>query len=275
MGQHRSKTDTKLDDARATSTPRDPAEDCASPTTMDSEAAWARDAVTFRLTAERKRALRSLSKHEEEMRSPTAALDLAIEWAIASRALEGDAGQAIHPAHPQTALLVDELRDTVRVLTDAAQDWSEVRAQLARVAADCAELRSAIASASMLADGVAVDGARAPMPLRAWLDGQAGPGTTWLVAKARWVSKRAIDAGMAIWEFEARELGRDGQSPAPRNEVHRVELGPARVDGPLARLERDGGCVISCARSGQGWTLSLRPALNGGKLGEAFAELSI
>ncbi|CAH0229019.1 hypothetical protein SRABI118_02418 [Massilia sp. Bi118] len=240
-----------------------------------SDAAWTRDAVTFRLTEQRKRELRALSHDGGELPSPTAALDQAIELAIAARAREADHQPVAGRDEPDIAALADELRDAARALAGAASGWQEIRAQLARVAADCAELRAAIASAAMLADGVPVGETDAPAPLREWLERQAGPATAWLVVKASWLGKRPASAGLSTWEFEARELGRDGQGHASQAESCRVLLGPAPADGPLARLDRDGGCVLSCARNGQGWRVSLRCALEGGKLGEAFAELSI
>lgn len=239
------------------------------------DAAWTRDAVTFRLTEQRKRGLRALSQDGGELPSPTAALDQAIEMAIAARAREADHQPVAGRDEPDIAALADELRDAARALAGAASGWQEIRAQLARVAADCAELRAAIASAAMLADGVPVGETDAPAPLRAWLDRQAGPATAWLVVKASWVGKRPASAGLATWELEARELGRYGRGPASPSGSCQVSLGPAPADGPLARLDRDGGCVLSCARSGKGWRVSLRCALEGGKLGEAFAELSI
>jgi len=240
-----------------------------------SDAAWTRDAVTFRLTEQRKRGLRALSHDGGELPSPTAALDQAIELAIAARAREADHQPVAHRDEPDIAALADELRDASRAFAGAANGWQEIRAQLARVAADCAELRAAIVSAAMLADGVPVGETDAPTPFRAWLDRRAGPATAWLVVKASWLGKRPASAGLATWELEARELGRDGRGHASPSESCQVSLGPALADGPLARLDRDGGCVLSCARNGQGWRVSLRCALEGGKLGEAFAELSI
>jgi hypothetical protein len=240
-----------------------------------SGAAWTRDAVTFRLTEQRKRGLRALSHDGGELPSPTAALDQAIELAIAARAREADHQPVAGRDESDIAALADELRDAARALAGAASGWQEIRSHLARVAADCAELRAAIASAAMLADGVPVGETDAPTPLRAWLDRQAGPETAWFVVKACWLGKRPASAGLSTWELEARELGRDGRGPASLAESCRVSLGPAPADGPLARLDRDGGCILSCARNGQGWRVSLRCALEGGKLGEAFAELSI
>lgn len=242
---------------------------------VDDDAMWTREAVTFRLTKQRKRELRALSQEGSEWPSPTAALDQAIELAIAARAHEADRQPVTRRDEPGLVELVDELRDATRAFAGAANEWGEIRAQLARVAADCAELRAAIASAAMLGDSVPVSETDAPAPLRAWLDRQAGPATAWLVVKASWLGKRSARAGLAVWEFEARELGRDGRGPASQPESCRVSLGPAPTDGPLARTEPDGGCVLLCARNGQGWTLSLRRSLDGYKVGETFAELSI
>lgn len=51
---------------------------------------WEREAVTLRLTDERKRALRSLLHGDDAMRSPTSTLDLAIERAAAVQAFRED-----------------------------------------------------------------------------------------------------------------------------------------------------------------------------------------
>lgn len=275
MGHNRGKTDGKRGAAHDVQNTLKSTEAHAHSAATGCNATWSRDAVTFRLTAERKRALRGLSNDDEAMLSPTASLDLAIELAAIGRAVETDPRQTVQSGQSETVLFASELRDAIRVFANATDEWASIRAQLSRVAADCSELRSAVASASMLADGVVVSDARSPLPLRAWLDAQANPETTWLVVKAQWIGKRPVDAGTAIWELEARELGRNGQGKALRNEPHRVELGPARSAGPLSRLDQDGGCVISCVRSGQGWTLSLRPALEGGKLGDNFTELEV
>lgn len=229
---------------------------------------WEREAVTFRLSAERKLALRSLLHGDDAMLSPTSALDLAIERAVATQASSVDCDSEKDGLAPAPSVTSDELRETLRAVADAAAEWSGARAHLARVASDCAELRSAIAAASVLSDGVPVD--EAPLPIRAWLD-QSGA-TSWIVAKARWLATRPTSPGMAAWTLELRELGRDGGAPSLLGE-EAVEVGPAPVGGPLSRLGRDGVCVVSCTRAGEGWALSLRHTLDDGKLGDCFAEL--
>jgi hypothetical protein len=231
---------------------------------------WEREAVTFRLTDERKRALRSLLHGADAALSPTSALDLAIERAVAALARGANLDGEKELLANVPSITSDELRDTLRAVAEAAAEWSGARSHLARVAADCAELRSAIAAASVLSDGVPVD--ETPRPIRAWLD-QAGA-TSWIVAKARWLATRSANPGMAAWTLELRELGRDGGAPALLG-ADAVELGPAPAGGPLSRLGRDGGCVVSCARAGAGWARSLRPTLEGGKLGDPFAELVV
>jgi hypothetical protein len=216
---------------------------------------WEREAVTFRLTDERKRALRSLLHGDDAALSPTSALDLAIERAVAALARGANLDSEKDLLATVPSITSDELRETLHAVAEAAAEWSGARAHLARVAADCAELRSAIAAASVLSDGVPVD--EAPRPV-----------------KARWLATRSANPGMAAWTLELRELGRDGGAPALLGEAA-VELGPAPAGGPLLRLGRDGGCVLSCARAGEGWALSLRPTLEGGKLGDPFAELVV
>jgi hypothetical protein len=233
--------------------------------------AWGRDAVTFRLTEDRKRALRALSPDDASL-SPTSALDLAIERAVAREAF--DIGQADRqaPLESESPATSSELRETLRAVAEAAREWAGARAHLARVADDCADLRAAIEAASASSEGAGMGESDSPLPIRAWLDRAAAP--SWLVAQARWVGTRPAGNGMALWTLELRELGR-GENLPTRPDVFAVELGPADAGGPLSRLDRDDGCVISCSRAGEGWALSLRPALEGGRLGAPFAELAV
>lgn len=227
-------------------------------------AGWDRDAVTYRLTPTRKSRLLALVGDDQG--SPTDALDAAIERATAASM---DEGQEQSDAEVTKALA--DLRDQIHALAVAAQAWGGVQEKLELVAVDCAELRHAISSAAALADGVALDIGE---PVAAWL-GRADPALAWIVCKLRWLGKRSAGSGMALWDVELRELGRAGALRARESDAFRIALGPALATGPLARLESMQAAVLCCARSDRGWTLSLRSALEDGKLGEPFAELSI
>lgn len=258
------------DAKRASPTPFEPLAKQSVPAASRLVDPWEREAVTFRLTDERKRALRSLLHGDDAALSPTSVLDLAIERAVATQASSVDRDSEKDGLVPAASVTSDELRKTLRAVAEAAAEWSGARAHLARVAVDCAELRSAIGAASALSDGIPVD--EAPRPIKAWLE-QAGA-TSWIVAKARWLATRPASPGMATWTLELREVGRDCGGPAVLG-AEAVELGPAPAGGTLSGLGRDGGCVVSCTRAGEGWALSLRPTLEGGKLGDPFAELVV
>lgn len=230
---------------------------------------WERQAVTFRLTDERKRALRALSGGEESI-SPTSALDLAIELAVSRQACDRESGS--QPSAECGPIAQRELRELRQAAKAAASEWAGARALLTSVAADCAELRSAIAEASAPSEHARFDEPGAPRPIREWLDQAAA--SSWLVARARWIGTRPAGQGTAVWTLEVRELGRDGAQPA-RIALSVVELGPAAAGGPISRLNRDGCCVLSCSRASDGWTLSLRQIVEAGKLGEPFAELLV
>jgi len=275
MGENRRKVSEKRDVTHAAQKAIKLAENRSSPTAVDSEAAWARGAVTFRLTAERKRALRSLSKHEEETRAPTAALDLAIELAIAGRALDDVAAQTVRPSSPEAALLVDELREAVRVFTNDAQDWSDVRAQLTRVVADCAELRSTIASAAMLGDGLPVTAPTATTFLKSWLDREADPARAWILAKAKWIAKRSAGPALAEWEFEIHLIDDRRASSLPESPAAIVVVGPAPSHASLSTLELAETSVLVCSRSGKGWSIEARAICGDGKLGEVLVKLTL
>jgi hypothetical protein len=228
-------------------------------------AGWERDAVTYRLTPKRKSALLALLGDAQA--SPTDALDAAIERANAAKLDEGREGP-----DAAVARTLGELHGQIRALVAAAEEWTGVREKLALIAADCAEMRHAIAAAATLTDGVAVDAAFEPIAV--WL-GRADPELQWMVCKLRWLGKRPTGAGMALWDVELRELSRAGAAGPSKGDTFRVALGPALAAGPFARLDGVEAAVLFCSRSDRGWTLSLRSALKDGKLGEPFAELSI
>lgn len=234
---------------------------------------WSRPAVTFRLTDERKRALRDLLDGADAMASPTAALDMAIELATAGRNL-GEAEVEDLPSNTEIAKLLDSLRAQLQALARAVEEWGEaqtlpLRPAVAPVEPNHAGARSKGRLARIGGDNI--DSA----PIGAWLEADVSSSTTWLVAQIRWLGKRPAGGGAALWDVELRELGRSGALTTKRDEAIYVALGPAHANGPLARLEGGSSGVLSCARSGGGWALSLRTTLEDGKLGEPFAEISI
>lgn len=234
---------------------------------------WSRPAVTFRLTDERKRALRDLLDGADAMASPTAALDMAIELATAGRNL-GDAEVEDLPSNTEIAKMLDSLRAQIQALARAVDEWGEARTLPLRPAVAPIEPNHAGARSKGRLARIGDDDIN-PVPISAWLDAEMSPSTTWLVARIRWLGKRPAGGGAALWDVELRELSRSNGLPERINETVQVALGPEHVNGPLARLEGDSSAVLSCARSGEGWALSLRAMLEDGKLGESFAQMSI
>lgn len=255
--------------------PYAPAVDSAS-WLADIEAAWAREAVTLRLTVERKRKLRALFDHGEENLSPTGALDLAIERAIVASILEPDDETRCSPER-DVPPLVDELRNATQVFASASEDWASIRAQLAGVAADCAELRSAISSAAMLRDGVPAIELDAPMPLESWLDRQAEPWRAWVLAKARWIAKRSagLASKAAMWEFEIQRVDDSGGSKQPQPSPTTVYVGPAPNHAPISQIEMGEVLILVCSRSREGWAISARAIHDGAKVGEVLATFTL
>ena len=234
---------------------------------------WSRPAVTFRLTDDRKRALRDLLDGADAMASPTEALDLAIELATAGHNL-GEVEVEDLPFNTEIARMLDGLRAQIQALAGAVEESGGAQAGLSRAEVEWAESNYAEArSKGRLAriGGDNIDSA----PIGAWLEADVSSSTTWLVAQIRWLGKRPAGGGAALWDVELRELGRSGALSARSNETVYVALGPAPANGPLARLESGSTDVLSCARSGGGWALSLRTTFEDGKLGEPFAEISI
>lgn len=234
------------------------------PRAPQSALGWNREAVTYRLTPTRKRGLLKLLGDCQA--SPTDALDMAIERAAAAKldaTLDGP-GHAIAPT-------LNSLRDQICALTAAAEEWAGVREALALVAEDCAQMRRAVASAAVLADGVVVNGVES---ISDWLS-QTPRELQWIVFKLRWLAKRPDGAGTALWDVELREFGRAGAQRPRASAPFRATLGPCLVHGPVARLESIDAAILCCARSGHGWALTLRSSLEDGKLGEQFAELLV
>lgn len=242
---------------------------CSPTTTAPATDGWSRPAVTFRLTDERKRALRDLLDGADAMASPTAALDMAIELATAGRNL-GEAEVEDLPSNTEIAKMLDSLRAQLQALARSVEDWGGAQTGLSRAKTAWAELNHANAGLARIGGGD-IDCA----PIAAWLDAEVSPSTTWLVAKILWMRKRPAGAGAALWDVELRELGRSGALPMRRDEADHVALGPAPANGALVGLESGAEAILSCARASDGWTLSLRFALDDGKLGEPFAELSV
>lgn len=242
----------------------------------DIEAAWAREAVTLRLTVERKRKLRALFDHGEENLSPTGALDLAIERAIVASILEPDDETRCSPER-DVSPLVDELWNATQVFASASEDWANIRAQLAGIAADCAELRSAISSAAMARDGVPTSELDAPMPLKCWLDRQAHPGRAWVLAKARWIAKRSagLDSKAAMWEFEIQLVDDSGVSKQPQPPLAKVYVEPAPSHALFSQIELGEVLVLVCSRSGGGWAISARAIHDGAKVGQVLATFTL
>jgi len=241
------------------------------------EAAWMREAVTLRLTAERKRKLRALFDHGKGKLSPTGALDLAIERAIVASVLEQDDDRAQHSPEREVSSIIDELRSATQVLASASGDWADIRAQLARVAADCAELRSAISSAAMLCDGVPVEERDAPMHLKSWLARQADPGRAWVLAKARWIAKKSagLASKAATWEFEIQLIDDSGVSKQPKPPATTVFVGPAPSHALLSQIDLGEALILVCSRTGEGWAISARAIHDGAKVGEVLATFML
>lgn len=229
-------------------------------------AGWSREAVTFRLTPKRKRALLAALGEDRARASPTGALDRAIEIALSIRERE---------ARPIDALVGDEfvdrleaLRAETHALSASTEKWEGINELLARVAAECAGLRQAIASSSILTDGVPVPQDSEIAPIKSWLD-QLGSDVAWAVFRARWIGKRPEADGLASWDVELRMLRSSDHVPAP---AVFAKLGPDRPDGPWAAMEPLPECLLSCERSEGAWRLALRPLLSQGKLGAPFAQ---
>jgi hypothetical protein len=246
---------------------------CSLTTTAPATDGWSRPAVTFRLTDERKRALRDLLDAPDVLASPTAALDMAIELATAGRNL-GEAEVEDLPSNTEIAKMLDSLRAQIQALARAVEEWGEARTLPLRPAVAPIETNHAGARSKGRLARIGDDDIN-PVPISAWLDAEVSPSTTWLVAKILWIRKRPAGGGAALWDVELRELGRSGALTTQKDEAIHVALGPAPANGPLTRLEGGSTDVLSCARSGGGWALSLRTTFEDGKLGEPFAEISI
>jgi len=226
---------------------------------------WNREAVTFRLTPKRKGDLLAV-RGDDANASPTEALDLAIDIALSCRGREEQDANAL--GGEEVASQLEALRHETRSLSASVESWAGANELLARVAADCAELRHAIASASLLADGLRVADDGASAPIKSLLD-KLGDATAWAAFKAHWVGKRPSGPGLACWNVELRELRGAHEE---RGLVSSATLGPDWADGPMAGLETRPECVLTCSRSESGWALELRPVLAQGKLGAPFAQ---
>jgi hypothetical protein len=237
---------------------------------------WSRQAVTFRLTTKRKRGLRALLPDTDEDASPTEALDLAIELALAGKTLGQKDNESEQASNEEIASALDDLRMQTHALASAVGEWAGARMELAQIATECAELRRVLvlARANGPSERVAFD-QRHPIPIKTWLDREVDASSSWLVAKISWINKQPAGAQMAVWEVELRELRRSNSAVARSTEAVRVVLGSALASGPLAGLDSCQGAVLSCARSSDGWALSLRSVLEDGSLGESFAQLLI
>jgi len=189
--------------------------------------------------------------------------------ALTSR--EQEARKAGELGGEQIADRLEALRLETRALSAAIENWGGANELLARVAADCAELRHAIASSSILTDGLRISHDREIAPIKSMLD-QLGDDVAWAVFKARWIGKSPAPRGMAFWDVEARLLRAAGDTPA---DLAFAKLGPGKPDGPWAAMESLPECVLSCERSQTSWALALRPLLSQGKLGEPFAQWSV
>jgi len=243
------------------------------------DAAWTREAVTLRLTAERKRKLRALFDDREDKLSPTGALDLAIERAFGAGNLEQDDDDQ-RSQERELLPLVDELRSAIQVFASASEDWADIRAQLAHVSADCAELRSAISSAAMLRDVLPVNEQGAPIPLKSWLGRQPDPGRAWLLAKAKWIAKKSAGfaSKTATWEFEIQLFDGSGVSKQRQPSPTTVYVGSASSHALHAlhsRIELGEELILVCSRSGEGWAISARAILDGAKVGEVLATFTL
>lgn len=239
-----------------------------------SPASWTRPAVTLRLTEKRKRGLASLLGEANALASPTEALDLAIELAAINLDRDREFDECEQPSASGCAEAFDRLRTQTYPLGNAFEDWNSAWTQLARVAAECAELRAVIANCTTPAGPFFVNSAP-PIALRSWLDMDVNSSTAWLVAKIHWMGKQPAGGGMSIWDVELRELKRGPAAHEPKPRVARVVIGPASTVGPLSNIECVGTSILLCVRIAGGWTLSLRSSGEDGKLGEPFAELSI
>lgn len=231
-------------------------------------AAWNREAVTFRLTPKRKRALLAALGEDGASVSPTEALDRAIEIALSIRESEASlnvlGGEAI-------ADRLEALRVETCALSASFEKWEGANELLARVAADCAELRHAIASSSILTDGLPLSRESGIALIKSLLD-RLGGDVSWAVFRARWIGKSPAPCGMAFWEVELRLLRATGDIPTS---VVFAKLGPDKPDGPWAAMEKLPECVLSCERLESAWRLALRPLLSQGKLGEPFAQSNV
>jgi hypothetical protein len=242
-------------------------------TTAPATDGWSRPAVTFRLTADRKRALRDLLDGADAMASPTGALDMAIELAAAARDFGSVETQEPAP-HSEIVTMLDSLRMQVQSLASAVEDWSARETRMSTI--DVERVAKHDANEAHNAHAPRLSGeAISPTPIGAWLDAEAALSTNWLVAKIHWLGKRPAGSGTALWHVEMRELGRSGAFSIQKDKVVHISLGPAPSIGPLSRLENEAGAILSCARSSVGWTLSLRVASDEGKLGEPFLAWSI
>lgn len=273
MPQNASKAQEKRTSLVPAAAPTPARTDTASPTSADRDAAWTRQAVTFRLTPERKSALRALSRDDEGLLLPTAALDLAIELATMDRALASDDRRATQPESANVSLLADELRDAARVVAGAAEDWPDIRSQLARVAADCGALRAAVSSAALLSDGVGLGDVKANLSLKDWLDRETSPARAWILAKATWTSKKSAGRGLATWEFDIRLIAPSQASSGRPPSM--VFLGPSPTHGSESKIELSEALVLACSRCRAGWKIEVRSTCDDGKLSEIIATLTL
>ncbi len=244
-------------------------------------AGWERTAVTLRLTPARKKALLALRPAGEPGEAPTAALDRAIELAAASL-LEVEPAKAGPTPQPsaradELARLGDALRSLAEEVHAARRDWMRAASALPAIAADLSSLRRSITAAARLGEieSTDEDNFDAAIPILAWLEHEAAPACSWIVAQARFLRTRGASSGWMALELEARIVGGEAlpQRVAARDSL--IAVGPARAGSPAFALGQSESMVLTCRRTVQGWAIAARICDVAGKLGEEFTTFDI
>jgi hypothetical protein len=249
----------------------------SAPRPIPAKVEWERDQLSVRLTATRRERLQRVASLMPLGATPGAAIDRAIELALAA---------ALDPTGPSAAsrdaigARLDEFEE--RFERSERQQATSAGALLSRAEATLCEVRAlarliADAAAPQEDEGIGLEAptpptpllpARAdasePMSLRAWLEAQPprdGP----LSVEARWLSTSRLTGSLSAMDFE---LGHRAGAPTTP-----VRVAPVASDSALHLAQSRGEVALSARpASGGGWSLIIvAPNVKGGRdfLGQA------
>lgn len=227
--------------------------------------AWTRPAVTYRLSERRKRDLLLLARDELTRRSPTAAIDQAIDAALAARATSDSISL-------DSAALAEQVAELCSSHEKKAQ---EQRIAISEVARHVKDLRDAMLAVAEQAPDETGDGEATS--LREWLraEAQSLPSPS-LLATARWQAKSRSAGDSFLIDVLVERVAASGLSgDAARGRPALARIGPVGWQSPFAKLDALPSAYLMCERSGAAWDVSLHPLLDGGAPGESLGVARI